>query len=124
MRNVFLILMFLNIHLGCSSGPKTEPNSQNPAVKSQQAPIAKTDETVKPSNDDIACKLGSETRMLRIENSQPKGCKLFYSNFSDKDPVASSALGRKHCDQKRDRIQAKLEDGGYKCGGYSETPKK
>ncbi len=123
MRSVFLILVFLSLHLGCSSGQKGQTSSPAPTVKSQ-TPTAKAVETEKVSPDDVACKLGNETRTLKIENSQPSGCKLFYSNFSDKDPVAWSFFGRNHCDQTRDRIQAKLEAANYKCGGYSESPKK
>jgi hypothetical protein len=116
MRNVFLILIFLNLQLGCSSEQKSQVTSPSPAVKSPQTPPAKAEEKVKTINDDIACKLGSETRTLKIESSQPKGCKLFYSTFNEKEPVAWSHLGPTHCNQVRDRIQAKLEDGGFKCG--------
>lgn len=70
---------------------------------------------VEAPKGELACQREQEIRTLQVADSQPKGCKLFYSSHSSKDAVAWSHMGNTHCEQVRDRIRGRLEEAGFKC---------
>lgn len=117
---IFLLGLCTALFFGCSE-PQKKPAEvaatapiQPTAVISQVDPPASS-EKAQASMSELTCKRDPVTRVLKVESSQPKGCKLFYSNHSNKDPVASSHTASTHCEQVRDRIRAKLEEAGFKC---------
>lgn len=114
---LFILISGLVIFLGCSNSQKKETALvvQAPSATSANSPTAQLVKPITTLNEMI-CERGSEeTRTLQLENSQPIGCKLIYSNFSDSTPVAWSTKGKTHCEQVQERIRGKLEEAGFKC---------
>lgn len=106
---------------GCSTSKK-KPVDQAAPVSTQQVTSTSQNQTTLPVQGDLqktelVCKMDGDVRTLKVEDSQPKGCKLFYSNYSSKDPVAWSHMANSHCEQVRDRIYGKLQEAGFKCAG-------
>jgi hypothetical protein len=60
---------------------------------------------------------------MEIDKSQPAGCELKYSRFSEKDPVAWSFKGPTHCEKVRDQIKNTLEGAGFKCEPSADSSK-
>jgi len=123
--NIFLLGACTVLILGCSNPQKkqTDPASPTgapaqqlvtPSTATQSGQMA-TPAKVEVQKNELACKRDQETRTLKVEGSQSKGCKLFYSNYSSKDAIAWSHMGNIHCEQVRDRIRGKLEEAGFKC---------
>ncbi|MGE0763008.1 MAG: hypothetical protein AB7N80_07000 [Bdellovibrionales bacterium] len=118
MRINFILIGACTVMIvACSSKQKNSPaapkqTASTPSANSQTLPDKAKAESTK---DEITCSRNQESRTLRIENPQPKGCLLYYSNHSSTDPVASSSLAKVHCENVRDKIQQKLEEAGFQC---------
>jgi hypothetical protein len=115
---------------GCASAKKMD--TVNPSTPEVISPPASTVQEVKPAvgistdieTSRILCIAGQDSRTMEIEKSAP-GCKLKYSKFSDKDPVAWSFKGPHHCETVRNQIRNTLESAGFKCGdGESSSQEK
>jgi len=120
--NIFLLGACTVLIFGCSIPQKKQTGTESPTgIPIQQMAIvtqpsqAVTPAKIETQNNELACKLDQEIRTLKVEGSQPKGCKLFYSNYSSKDAVAWSHIGNNYCEQVRDQIRGKLEEAGFKC---------
>ncbi|NJL24398.1 MAG: hypothetical protein HC902_03995 [Calothrix sp. SM1_5_4] len=123
--------------VGCSTGKKTaDKTAAQNVVAPAQAPATATASTTatqppdaksKPAKSEekpvMTCARGSETRTIRIEDVQPKGCKLWYSTRSETEPTATSSIGPDHCNQVRDRIRQNLESAGFACADQQTTAK-
>jgi len=118
MRLTVVLLSFAAI-IGCSGKDKKADAPATPAA----APAAAAAQSTAPApaadaakaKTSIVCKRADEVRTLHIDQVQPKGCKLFYSNHSASEPVASSAHGTAHCDQISANIQENITKIGFKC---------
>lgn len=119
--NIFSLGVCMALIFGCSSQQKKQSDMASSAPTQQVTTAAQVGQPGASAKaelqkkDELACKRDQETRTLKLEGSQPKGCKLFYSNHSSKDPVAWSDVAKTHCEQVRDRIRGKLEEAGFKC---------
>lgn len=71
-------------------------------------------ENVSPRIDYI-CKRDLENRALSIESTEPKGCKLWYSNHDKKKPIAWSKNGLEYCSEICNKIQKNLTTAGFSC---------
>lgn len=111
--------------IGCSSSQKskveTPPASPTPAPVASPTPAA-APKKEEPKQGELTCARGKESRTLRIEAVSPKGCKLWYSHYSTKDPVASSQIADTHCKKVHDIIRGRLEGAGFKCGEEAVAP--
>lgn len=114
---------------GCSNPQKEQIPAGSPTpTATQQSEV--TIQLSKPANlvksdvkkDETACERDGESRTLKVESVQPKGCKLWYSNFGSHVPVASSQTAIIHCVQVRDRIRRKLITAGFKCATDQSQP--
>ncbi|MBK7844263.1 MAG: hypothetical protein IPJ71_11300 [Bdellovibrionales bacterium] len=107
---------------GCSNPQKKQISTASPTPTATQQ-VGVTIQLSQPVNsvksdvkkDETTCDRDGQSRTLRVESLQPKGCKLWYSNFGSHVPVASSQIGITHCAQVRDRIREKLISAGFKC---------
>jgi hypothetical protein len=116
MRSSLYLLGFLAlIAVGCSSSQTKSSDTGSKTTAVATPPAAASPAEKKGNEDAVMCTHGKESRSLKIEVAQPKGCKLWYSSFSKEKPVATSANSEEHCKTVRDRIQKKLETAGYKC---------
>ena len=119
-RRIAVIAVMGLFATACTSKPKatTEATAKAEAVKTEAAKTATaaTDKaaTKAPEKGEMLCERAKESRSLRLEDVQPKGCKLWYSNHGS-EPVAWSDVGPTHCEQVRDRIRTNLESAGFKC---------
>ena len=52
---------------------------------------------------------------MEVESLQPKGCKLWYSRYGNRDSVASSEKASTHCENVKARIQKNLETANFTC---------
>jgi outer membrane biogenesis lipoprotein LolB len=117
----FLLIAATALLFSCASHQKSAATANTNQVQKTvpTATQASTDTTKKVTAQSKvkghSCKRDSEVRTVWTEALQPKGCKLWYSNHSDKDPVASSRNGNEHCLNVEDRIVKNLSDAGYTC---------
>lgn len=129
MKILLITFVFLlTTVVGCSSKLKKD----NASAQSANANLPVKNESSSPSNNsttadskqpisdnkslkELTCTRDSESRSLKVEESAPKGCKLMYSNFNPKQPVAWSSNGHKHCETVMERIKDKLEAASFKC---------
>jgi hypothetical protein len=119
---IFLSIAVISA-IGCANAQKDSSSSasSDKSTKSDSKQSAKSDS--KSDNGaakataagEITCKKKEESRTLRLEALQPKGCNLWYSKHGDKDPMATSKSSAEHCEKVRDKIRKNLETAGYKC---------
>jgi hypothetical protein len=126
-----VLLGGLMVFAACSSTQKkqeaTTPATVVQTTKEVTIPVvaqptanAKKEDSKK---DEIVCERGSEKRTLHIEAVEPKGCKLWYSQFSTKDPVASSHIANTHCEKVQATIRGRLEEAKFTCSsGVTAAP--
>lgn len=121
MKSIILLIVFTLLS-GCSSSTKKEDPNSNQIEKKINAPSnnatissAENIKKISAPQNEIICSRSLTKRTLLISESAPKGCKLFYSNFSSKKPVAWSSSSIKHCTQTREKIQTALKNTGYAC---------
>jgi hypothetical protein len=120
--NIFILGACTGLIFGCSNPQKKQAGTASPTeapaqqlTTATQTGQAATPAKVEAQKNELACKRDQETRTLKVEAAQTRGCKLFYSNYSSKDAVAWSNKGNSHCEQVCDRIRGKLEEVGFKC---------
>lgn len=121
--NLKLIAIFFSAAMitACSTTPKqskTAPAATSAAAvapAATPAPVPTAQAAQKSTADVSTCKRTSEERSLEIETLQPKGCKLWYSKFGNRDAVASSSVGTTHCETVRGRIEENLKGAGFQC---------
>jgi hypothetical protein len=113
-NKIFLSTAFV-FAIGCSNAQKKSDATANAAPEKKSAASSTATTAKSDSNAEMNCQKKSESRKLRIESLQPKGCNLWYSTHGDKDPVATSKVSNGHCEQVRNKIQKKLEAAGFKC---------
>lgn len=108
-----MVLLLAN----CTSvKPDSAPTAQSAPVV-QPKPVAAPDTATQKVTK---CNLGSEVRVIEIEDLSPVGCKVWYTRAGARGEIASSRIGRQHCEQVSIKIQTNLEAGGYKCTFGSE----
>ncbi len=112
---------FAVIGIGCSSAPKAAlPSAHGPTSPTQIATAAPVAAAKVATNDNgLTCQRDQESRSIKIESTQPKGCRLLYPN--GQTSVASSSIGNQHCENVRNRIREKLEVAGFKCANTLPT---
>jgi 1,4-alpha-glucan branching enzyme len=120
-----LVTAFLvaDFTFGCASSSKqSEPVASQPAAPvvvaaKPSAVLPATPVAAAPIADELKCSLGKESRVLKLEASAPKGCKL--SDSAKKDLIATSSSSKEHCEKIREKVRGKLESAGYKCSASS-----
>ncbi|MBS1970063.1 MAG: hypothetical protein JSU04_07130 [Bdellovibrionales bacterium] len=122
---LFLIGGLLAI-AACSSGQKkqeaTMPATIVQTTKEVTIPVvAQPSAKTESKQNEIVCERGQEKRTLYIEAVEPKGCKLWYSHYSTKDPVASSKIANTHCEKVQTIIRGHLEEAKFNCSGGEAT---
>ena len=119
-----LTIVSLFLLSGCSHSQKqSAAQNQNAAAPSSAATAAPAVGPQAPApapenkaeTDLVTCKRDAETRSLEIEALDPKGCKLWYSKDGSRNSVASSVVGKSHCENVQSRIQDKLEEAKFTC---------
>lgn len=121
-----ILLGGLLVFAACSSSQKkqeaTLPATIVQTTKEVTIPVvAQPVKKEEPQKDEIVCERGQEKRTLRIETIDPKGCKLWYSQHSAKEPVASSHIANTHCEKVQATIRGHLEEAKFHCtGGHGE----
>lgn len=115
----YVVIFGLWIFLGaCSSTKKKEapaPVTPTPAMAVPPKPVEKTEPKKNEElQTNVTCKNSQDSRILEIQVLS-KGCKLWYSKLGNKNEIASSAYGIKHCDQVRSKVVSNLKAGGFEC---------
>lgn len=93
--------------------PATAPPSK--AVAAAPAKATATTAAAAAAAQDLACTRGSESRTLKVELTEPKGCKVWYPGTGAADPVAWSTTGVSHCENVSKKIRGNLEAAGFTC---------
>ncbi len=119
-----MIILFIATALftvGCSHSKKQAEHTAAtaPATPAVTAPPQTAPEAAKENS--LSCSKGKDNRILKLDESQPKGCQLHYTSYGKTKMIASSTNGPSHCMEVKSRIQKKLETAGYKCDSTSAT---
>lgn len=129
MKTQVLIIssMALSVCLAaCGTSSKTEPAKATPAAMTAATPSPTTtpvptssatgaSATSSVASSSMKCKNGSDERELEVEELQPRGCKLHYKKWGQRQEIASSINGRKHCDEVAERVKKNLSDARFEC---------
>lgn len=129
-KNAFIILS-LAMSVGCSHSKKVDTANSNSPAALTSSTVQKTDSPQKTESpvlkegisESIKCLRDSEIRTIEIEMTQPKGCNLWYTRFDNKSAVASSKIGKNHCEQVLNKIRSNLEAADFKCSSNDLQPK-
>jgi hypothetical protein len=116
---IVLLVVFLSV-FGCASHKEksAETPAPVPTLNPESTETAAPTPSVAPNaNSKVQCVAAEDKRTIEIDRADDKGCRLLYSNFSDKDAVAWSIKGPTHCVNVRDQIKTTLEGAGFKCEG-------
>lgn len=118
--SAFLFLIFISSCSGKAvSSSNTNTQAPPQSASTVKASADKQAPTKSPSDwpkvDAYNCNGNNEVRSLHIELIAPKGCKLWYSNFSKSEPIAQSKNGLSYCEQVNNNIRHNLENAGYTC---------
>ncbi|MGZ3724432.1 MAG: PIG-L family deacetylase [Pseudobdellovibrio sp.] len=105
----FLILSCAGIH--DDSSPVPAAPSKAPAGQ----PSSLHDDLFKNKVIGYTCRHGEDVRSIWIEKLDPKGCKLWYSNYGKEGPTASSSVSLEHCYNVTDNIKHNLAAANYQC---------
>lgn len=124
------IMSGIFLSVACSSNGKKQEATLPTPIDTTAKAVAAASATPTPiapekkdPKDEVTCERGKENRTLRIETVQPKGCKLWYSQYGTKDPVASSKIANTHCEKVRTAIRGHLENAHFKCSPGDPVPK-
>lgn len=124
MFNCTSALLFMIIISSCSGKAVSNSNSTTlapPQLASTVKTSAEDKQTLAksvsnwPKVDAYDCSGNGEVRSLHIELTAPKGCKLWYSSFSETEPIAQSKNGLSYCEKVNKNIRHNLESAGYIC---------
>jgi hypothetical protein len=131
MRMILTSLIFgLALQLGCahtntassSAPPATAPATATAAPGAATAALnGKTPPAAKSAAADAenreVCTRGGDSRLIKLESVEPKGCRLLYPNAGNQ--IAASTVGNTHCVEVREKIRKNLEKVGFKCSAES-----
>jgi hypothetical protein len=115
---IVLLVAFLSV-FGCATHKEKTTEAPVPTLDpvASAETAAPTPSVAPNANSKVQCVAAEDKRTIEIDRADEKGCRLLYSNFSDKDAVAWSIKGPTHCINVRDQIKTTLEGAGFKCEG-------
>lgn len=115
-KTLGLILILTFALIGCSSASKkSEPNVISNAPPQSPGKTEKTAVTSSADEQAYTCQR-EDTRKVKIEKLDPKGCNVLYSHYYGmKKPIASSKSNLSYCEEVFSRIRKNLESSGFKC---------
>ncbi len=127
LRTYCAIATIALLSTACAQGAKTadQPASPAPAATPQAASKAATPAPpaagapaaaapkVESTDARLMCTRANDSRLLKLDRLEPKGCRLMYPNAASE--IAASSVGTGHCEKVRDNIRKNLENVGFKC---------
>ena len=120
MNKILGLILLTFVLIGCSSANKK--SDPKPVATAPAATQNKTESTNSAASSDetaYTCQR-EDTRKVKIEKLNPKGCNVLYSHYYGmKKPIASSKHNLSHCEEVFQRIRKNLEGSGFKCFQFS-----
>lgn len=115
-----LIGTCIALTFGCTNPQPKPSNSAQSDAKPQISGSSNKNITAEPlknetMRDQFTCKRDTDIRSIWIESLQPKGCKLWYSNYNKKGPSAWSEVGLIYCQKISENIRENLKVAGFSC---------
>jgi hypothetical protein len=106
-----LVLIF-----AAASGCSGKPTKTEEAKIAKESPAAHSAASAPKESEEnqVSCRRGSDVRVIGLV-SKDIGCELEYGKPGKGKKVASSAHGKKHCEDTRAKIRMHLEKAGFSC---------
>lgn len=108
---------------GCATqnAPTQKQASEKPVEQKTAHAVTVSKELQNSEQTSMSCTRQADVRKVELESPASKGCEVWYSSYGNRNKVAWSANGQKHCEGVREKIKSNLENAGYQCSSANRA---